>query len=174
MRGSFYAFIVFADFSRSCTYRIIIEYYSIFYTFVHRPIVAVQNFILTCRTRHRNDKINTPDRTNYRTTQLHNSMHGNSLVLTSFPACNNLRLIEGTKGGASTILFDGFVQLDTANQNVARGRQRRVIQAIFLPDDLGDERLDPPQRLLTIQTKHQLTTQSRNHPRPPTENLRAR
>lgn len=57
------------------------------------------------------------------------------LALTRCPYCKNLSLLEDKTGGATKIWCDGCGQLDKNSQDVARNRQRKVINEVFLPDD---------------------------------------
>lgn len=92
------------------------------------------------------------------------NIDGNSLALTRCPTCDNLRIKEGTTRGEKTILCDNCGQLEsTNNKNVARRRQRRVIQAIFLP---GNPETTTTQRKTAIQLKSQSTIQQ-DHLREP-------
>lgn len=68
------------------------------------------------------------------------NIHDRSLALTRCPLCNNLELSEwqDTVGESGPIRCASCGTLDNTHQDTARRRQRKVIQAIFIPDHIVD------------------------------------
>lgn len=109
-----------------------------------------------------------------------NGIHDRSLALNRCPICNNLEESErpDTAGGDNPINCANCGTLDNGHGETARRRQRKVIQAIFIPDHITDIKATPtptpttrhnPQRIGSTKVASQAPSKHAEH-RPPCPN----